>query len=99
MKLYKKWENRITYRTGRGTVNVKKDGNLAVAEVDSALLAKYLITVHGFSKYTVQESKPKPTVKMSKEPVAKSKNVTNKAVKPTPKKTVSKKRKSSKSNK
>lgn len=93
MKLKKKWENRLVYRTRNGSVKVNKEGDYAVVEVSNLLLIKGLKSLHGFSECDQKVVKPLPSVKMSKEPIGKSKSVEKKAVKPVSK---SKKSKSGK---
>ena len=49
MILFKKWENRRTYKTRYGGVEVKRSGNYATVEIDNQLLANSLISLHGFN--------------------------------------------------
>lgn len=47
MILFKKWENRRTYKTRYGGVEVKRSGSYATVEIDNQLLANSLVSLHG----------------------------------------------------
>lgn len=93
MKLKKKWENRIVYRTRNGSVKASKEGDYAIVEVSNPLLAKGLKSLHGFCEYDFKATKPVASQRMTKEPISKSKSVSEKVVKSVEKSKKSKSKK------
>ena len=71
MKLSKKWENKTIYRTSRGTVVGKRQGELVIVEVgQDTLLSKYLKILYKFENH-IEKQVLKKEKKIEKKKVVK----------------------------